>query len=85
MGNRIKEEHFDSTGSLQKQRSRVINGLNQLQKDIGGTDPANQIAQYAYDRTIADYCGLLGSAPSKPNPRNPVSRNPIRPTFTNSP
>jgi RHS repeat-associated protein len=49
MGNRVKEEHFDSTGTVQKLRSRVINGLNQLQKEIGGTNPASQITQYTYD------------------------------------
>jgi RHS repeat-associated protein len=49
MGNRIKEEHFDPTGVVQKQRTRVIDSLNRLQQDIGGTNPTSQITQYSYD------------------------------------
>jgi YD repeat-containing protein len=49
MGNRIKEEHFDATGSVQKLRSRVFDELNRLQKDIGGSNPAAQITRFTYD------------------------------------
>jgi RHS repeat-associated protein len=37
MGNRIKEQHFDPTGTLAKQKQRAIDALNRLKQDIGGT------------------------------------------------
>jgi RHS repeat-associated protein len=37
MGNRIKEQHVDPSGTLAKQKQRAIDALNRLQQDIGGT------------------------------------------------
>ncbi len=37
MGNRIKEQHYDPVGTLQKQKQRAIDALNRLKQDIGGT------------------------------------------------
>jgi YD repeat-containing protein len=37
MGNRIKEQHYDPSGSLAKQKQRAIDALNRLKQDIGGT------------------------------------------------
>jgi RHS repeat-associated protein len=36
MGNRIKEQHYDPSGVLQKQKQRAIDALNRLKQDIGG-------------------------------------------------
>jgi RHS repeat-associated protein len=49
MGNRISEAAFDPANTLARSRSRVYDALNRLQKDIGATNPATQITQYAYD------------------------------------
>jgi YD repeat-containing protein len=56
MGNRIKEQHFDPSGTLAKQKQRAIDALNRVQKDIGGTNYAASgqaddfaTTQYAYD------------------------------------
>ncbi len=74
MGNRIKEEHFDSIGSVQKQRSRVLNGLNQLQKDVGGTDPTNQITQYTYDGNGNQLTSTDPLARTSTNAYDPLNR-----------
>jgi RHS repeat-associated protein len=37
MGNRIKEQHFDPSGALAKQKQRAIDSLNRLQQDVGGS------------------------------------------------
>jgi YD repeat-containing protein len=37
MGNRIKEQHYDPSGVLQKQKQRAIDALNRLKQDIGGS------------------------------------------------
>jgi RHS repeat-associated protein len=37
MGNRIKEQHYDPSGTLQKQKQRAIDALNRLKQDIGGS------------------------------------------------
>jgi YD repeat-containing protein len=47
-GNRIKEDALDPLGALARTRSRVYDGLNRLQKDIGGLG-ATQTTTYAYD------------------------------------
>ena len=53
MGNRISESNYDPNGSLKRTKSRVIDSLNRLQQDIGGTSyataPTSAITQYAYD------------------------------------
>ena len=49
MGNRIKEERFDTNGGLTQARRREYDGLNRLSKDIGGSDPLAQITRYSYD------------------------------------
>jgi RHS repeat-associated protein len=49
MGNRTGEAAFDPANTLARSRSRVYDALNRLQKDIGATNPATQITQYAYD------------------------------------
>jgi RHS repeat-associated protein len=37
MGNRVKEQHYDPAGTLQKQKQRAIDALNRLKQDIGGS------------------------------------------------
>ena len=53
MGNRTGESNYDPTGTLAKTKSRVIDSLNRLQQDIGGTTyasaPTSAITQYGYD------------------------------------
>ena len=53
MGNRTGESNFDSTGAVQKAKTRIIDSLNRLQQDIGGTTyataPTSAITQYGYD------------------------------------
>lgn len=49
MGNRTAEETFDSTGALARAHTRVINSLNLLVQDVGGTSPAAQATQHGYD------------------------------------
>jgi RHS repeat-associated protein len=53
MGNRTGESNFDPTGSVQKTKTRIIDSLNRLQQDIGGTTyataPTQAITQYGYD------------------------------------
>lgn len=46
MGNRTKEQTFDSTGTLVQTHSRVFDALNRLYQDIGAV---NQTTTYAYD------------------------------------
>lgn len=46
MGNRIKEELFDSANTLTQKRQREFDALSRLWKDIGAQ---NQITQYQYD------------------------------------
>jgi YD repeat-containing protein len=47
-GNRVKEDAVDPLGALARTRSRVYDGFNRLQKDIGGLGAA-QTTTYAYD------------------------------------
>lgn len=49
LGNRVKEDVFDPQGQLQQTRSRVIDALNRVQREIGGADPLNQVIDYTYD------------------------------------
>ena len=49
MGNRIREEVIDPLGNLVQSRARVIDALNRVQKDIGGSNVAGQITEYGYD------------------------------------
>ncbi len=53
MGNRLSESNYDPAGAVQKTKSRVIDSLNRLQQDIGGTTyataPTQSITQYGYD------------------------------------
>jgi RHS repeat-associated protein len=53
MGNRIGESNFDPTGTVQKTKTRIIDSLNRLQQDIGGTTyataPTTAVTQYGYD------------------------------------
>jgi RHS repeat-associated protein len=49
MGNRTAENAYDPTNTLARSRTRMYDALNRLQKDIGATNPATQITQYAYD------------------------------------
>jgi RHS repeat-associated protein len=53
MGNRTGESNFDPTGLLAKTKNRVIDSLNRLQQDIGGTTysvaPTTAVTQYGYD------------------------------------
>jgi RHS repeat-associated protein len=41
IGNRTKEQHFDPSGSLAKQKQRAIDALNRLKQDIGGSSYAS--------------------------------------------
>jgi len=49
MGNRTREDVFDPVSALAQTRSRVYSGLNRLDQEIGGTNPAAQVTSYAYD------------------------------------
>jgi YD repeat-containing protein len=49
MGNRTTESAYDTGNTLVRAHSRVIDGLNRLWKDIGGTTPTTQIAQNGFD------------------------------------
>jgi RHS repeat-associated protein len=53
MGNRTGESNFDPTGLLAKTKTRIIDSLNRLQQDIGGTTysvaPTTAVTQYGYD------------------------------------
>jgi YD repeat-containing protein len=53
MGKRTGESNFDPSGSLAKTKTRVIDSLNRLQQDIGGTAysvaPTTAVTQYGYD------------------------------------
>jgi YD repeat-containing protein len=53
MGNRTGESNYDTGGTLAKTKSRIIDSLNRLQQDIGGTTyasaPTSAITQYGYD------------------------------------
>jgi RHS repeat-associated protein len=49
MGNRINEQAYDTASTLVRAHTRVIDALNRLKQDIGGTNPATQITQNAYD------------------------------------
>ena len=49
MGNRTREEVFDSANQLAQVRSRLYNALNRLEQEIGGTSPASQVTRFGYD------------------------------------
>jgi YD repeat-containing protein len=53
MGNRTAESNFDPTDTMAKTKTRVIDGLNFLQQDIGGTTyataPTTAVTQYGYN------------------------------------
>ena len=67
MGNRTREDVFDPASQLAQTRSRVYSNLNRLVKEIGGTNPATQITQYAYDNQ--------GNVTSITDPLNRVTAN----------
>ncbi len=71
MGNRTGESKFDPSGVLQKTKTRVIDSLNRLQQDIGGTTytaaPTSAITQYGYDNN--------GNLTSSTDPLNRVTTN----------
>jgi RHS repeat-associated protein len=49
MGNRTAENAFDPGNVLARSHSRVIDGLNRVFKEIGGTNPATQVTQNGFD------------------------------------
>lgn len=49
MGNRTLEQAFDVQGTLVRSHSRVIDILNRVAQDIGGTNPSAQTTQNGYD------------------------------------
>jgi YD repeat-containing protein len=49
MGNRVGEAAYDLNGTLVRAHTRVIDGLNRLFKDVGGTSAATQIVQNGFD------------------------------------
>jgi len=67
MGNRTREDVFDPASQLAQTRSRVYSNLNRLVQEIGGTNPAAQITQYAYDNQ--------GNVTSITDPLNRVTAN----------
>ena len=66
MGNRLREDTFDSSGALVTTRSRVYNTLNRLEQEIGGSDPARQITRYGYDNqgNLTSIDGPLAGSPN---------------------
>ena len=73
MGNRISESNIDPSGALRKTKTRVIDALNRLQQDIGGTTyaiaptPTQAITNYAYDNN--------GNLTSSTDPLNRITTN----------
>jgi RHS repeat-associated protein len=49
MGNRTNEQAYDTSGTPVRAHTRVIDGLNRLAQDIGGTSPSTQITRNGYD------------------------------------
>ena len=49
MGNRTKEEFFDSSGAPTESRTRQFNSLNQLWKEIGSVGTAAVTTTFSYD------------------------------------
>ena len=49
MGNRVEEDAYDIEGTLARTHSRVIDDMNRVKRDVGGTAPALQVTQYGYD------------------------------------
>jgi RHS repeat-associated protein len=49
MGNRTAEESYDPSLTLVRAHSRVIDGLNRVWKDVGGTTPSTQVTQNGFD------------------------------------
>ena len=73
MGNRTAESNIDPSGALRKTKTRVIDALNRLQQDIGGTTyataptPTQAITNYAYDNN--------GNVTSSTDPLNRITTN----------
>lgn len=49
-GNRTAEETRDPNNTLVRKHTREFDVLGRLFKDIGGTDPTNQVTQYGFDK-----------------------------------
>ena len=49
MGNRTAESAYDTGNVLSRSHSRVMDALNRLFKQIGGTNPTTQIVQHGFD------------------------------------
>jgi RHS repeat-associated protein len=49
MGNRTAESAFDITATLVRTHTRVMDALNRVKQEIGGTNPTTQITQQSYD------------------------------------
>jgi RHS repeat-associated protein len=49
MGNRTEEQAYDTQGSLVRDHTRVIDILNRIAQEIGGTSPSTQVTTNVYD------------------------------------
>jgi YD repeat-containing protein len=49
MGNRTAETANDVHGALARKHTRVVDALNRIAQDIGGTNPATQVTANTYD------------------------------------
>ncbi|MFZ5558105.1 MAG: RHS repeat domain-containing protein, partial [Pseudomonadota bacterium] len=67
MGNRTAERVYGAGASLVQQLTREYSSVNRLTKLIGGTNPAGQVTQYAYD--------AQGNLTSVTDPLNRVTAN----------
>jgi YD repeat-containing protein len=49
MGNRTSEETYDPQSQLVRKHGRVVDALNRVFQEVGGTNPATQVSQYGFD------------------------------------
>jgi YD repeat-containing protein len=49
MGNRVAEAAYDTGGTIVRAHTRVMDVLNRLFKDVGGTTPTTQVTQHGFD------------------------------------
>jgi YD repeat-containing protein len=48
-GNRTAENAYDTSATLVRTHTRVIDALNRVSQEIGGTSPSTQITQFGFD------------------------------------
>ena len=49
MGNRVAEAAYDPSNTIVRAHTRVMDALNRLFKDVGGTNPTGQVTQNGFD------------------------------------